>query len=50
MHLIPLAGLAAVLALPDRLAKPAVWLAAAGFVALVAWAFTTALAGQPLIA
>ena len=50
MHVIPLAGLAAVLALPDRLAKPAVWLAAAGFVALVAWAFTTALAGQPLIA
>lgn len=50
MHFLPLAGLAAVLALPGRLAKPAVWLAAAGYVALVAWAFTTALAGLPLIA
>jgi hypothetical protein len=48
MQFLPLAGLAAVL-LPPRAGRLAVWGAAALYVAFVAWAFTGALAGQPLI-
>jgi hypothetical protein len=47
LHAVPLAALAA-LALPRGLQRPAVWLAAAGWTALVALTFVQALAGRPL--
>jgi hypothetical protein len=49
MHFLPLAGLAAAVLLPARAGRLAVWGAAALYVAFVAWAFTGALAGQPLM-
>jgi hypothetical protein len=49
LHVLPLAGLIAAWALPDRAARRAVLLAAAGYVALVAGTFLQALAGLPLI-
>jgi hypothetical protein len=49
MHFLPVAGLAAVALLPERAAVPAVWGAAALFVALVVYSFLGALAGAPLI-
>lgn len=48
MHILPLAGLAALL-LPARAQVPAVWLSAAAFTALVVWALLTSLAGRPLL-
>jgi hypothetical protein len=49
MQFLPLAGLAAAALLPARAGRLAVWGAAALYVAFVAWAFTSALAGQPLV-
>lgn len=49
LHAIPLAGLIAVLTLPERAARFAVLLAAAGYAALVVATFVQALAGQPFL-
>jgi hypothetical protein len=49
MQFLPLAGLVAAALLPARTGRLAVWGAAALYVAFVAWAFTGALAGQPLV-
>jgi hypothetical protein len=49
MQFLPLAGLAAAVLLPPRAGRLAVWGAAALYAAFVAWAFTGALAGRPLI-
>lgn len=47
LHAVPLAGLAAYLALGARLAVPAVWLAAGLYTGLTVLAFVQALMGQP---
>jgi hypothetical protein len=49
MHVLPLAGLAAVALLPERRAALAVWTASAAYVALVLGSFARALAGMPPI-
>ncbi len=49
MHVLPVAGVLAVGLLPARLARPAVWIAAALFTAFVAATLAGALAGLPLI-
>jgi len=49
LHGIPLAGLIAVLTLPDATARRAVLLASAGYAALVVATFVQALAGQPFL-
>jgi hypothetical protein len=48
LHAIPLAALAT-LALPARLQRPAVWLAALAWTALVLAAFAQAMAGRPFL-
>jgi hypothetical protein len=49
MHFIPLAGLLAVIALPDRRARAVVYAASAGFTAFVIFTFVQALMGQPFL-
>ncbi|MCA3448070.1 MAG: hypothetical protein INF93_15385 [Rhodobacter sp.] len=49
LHGIPLAGLIAVLTLPEAAARRAVLLASAGYAALVVATFVQALAGQPFL-
>ena len=49
LHGIPLAGLIAVLTLPEPAARLAVLLASAGYAALVVASFVQALAGQPFL-
>jgi hypothetical protein len=50
MHFLPVAGLAAVLALPERTAVAATSVGAALYVGLVAWSFAGALDGRPFLA
>jgi hypothetical protein len=49
MHFIPLAGLLAVIALPDRRARVVVYAASAGVTAFVIFTFVQALMGQPFL-
>jgi hypothetical protein len=49
MHFLPVLGLLAVGLMPARVAVPAVWSAAALYVALVLASFAIALAGRPLV-
>jgi hypothetical protein len=49
MHVLPLAGWAAIRLLPQALAVPAVWLAAIAFTTSVLLAFGRALVGLPML-